>query len=215
MPLRTSRTRRSAAVFLSLALVGWGAVACSSDPDSGAADNSVAVSLAQSASADGDAAAYPVTVATKFGDLTVEEAPRRVVALGWGGAEVALSLGVQPDLILILDVRSSGDRERYDTLSAIAPVVGIPEGGDNWLTDRSTQLERWGETAESVPSVLSSVTQPVSTRARDAARTGSSRCVVMVRSLGVELLEFLQSGEYALLEQRGDVDIRGSGIDPR
>lgn len=31
------------------------------------------------ASADGDAAAYPVTVATKFGDFTVEEAPRRVV----------------------------------------------------------------------------------------------------------------------------------------
>lgn len=154
-------------------------------------------------------------MATKFGDVTVEEALRRIVALGWGDAEVALSLGVQPDLILILDVRSSGDQERYDTLSAIAPVVGIPEGADNWLTDRSTQLERWGETAESVPSVLSSVTQPVSTRARDAARTGSSRCVVMVRSLGVELLEFLQSGEYALLEQRGDVDIRGSGIDPR
>lgn len=83
-------------------------------------------------------------MATKFGDVTVEEALRRIVALGWGDAEVALSLGVQPDLILILDVRSSGDQERYDTLSAIAPVVGIPEGGDNWLTDRSTQLERWG-----------------------------------------------------------------------
>ncbi|ERS42640.1 hypothetical protein HMPREF1287_00412 [Corynebacterium sp. KPL1986] len=85
MSLRTSRTRRSAAVFLSLAHVGWGVAACSSDPDSGAADNSVAASsassasLAQSASADGDAAAYPVTVATKFGDFTVEEAPRRVV----------------------------------------------------------------------------------------------------------------------------------------
>ena len=201
MPLRTSRTRRSAAVFLSLALVGWGAAACSSDPDSGAADNSVAVSLAQSASADGDAAAYPVTVATKFGDVTVEEALRRIVALGWGDAEVALSLGVQPDLILILGVRSSGDQERYDTLSAIAPVVGIPEGADNWLTDRSTQLEWWGETAESVPSVLSSVMQPASARAREsAARTGSSRCVIMVGSLDVMDLEFLQGGEYPLLE---------------
>ena len=83
-------------------------------------------------------------MATKFGDVTVEEALRRIVALGWGDAEVALSLGVQPDLILILDVRSSGDQERYDTLSAIAPVVGIPEGADNWLTDRSTQLAWWG-----------------------------------------------------------------------
>lgn len=46
---------------------------------------------------------------------------------------------------LILDVRSSGDQERYDTLSAIAPVVGIPEGADNWLTDRDTQLEIIGQ----------------------------------------------------------------------
>ncbi|GLY29953.1 iron-siderophore ABC transporter substrate-binding protein [Kineosporia sp. NBRC 101731] len=37
-----------------------------------------------------------------------------------------------PDLIL--DVRSSGDQKRYDTLSKIAPTVGVPEGGDNYLT---------------------------------------------------------------------------------
>ena len=38
----------------------------------------------------------PVTVSTAFGDVTIPEKPRRVVALGWGDAEVALALGVQP-----------------------------------------------------------------------------------------------------------------------
>ncbi|GAB3569885.1 iron-siderophore ABC transporter substrate-binding protein [Amycolatopsis endophytica] len=39
---------------------------------------------------------FPVTIATAFGDVTVPEQPKRVVALGWGDAEVALTLGVQP-----------------------------------------------------------------------------------------------------------------------
>jgi iron complex transport system substrate-binding protein len=40
--------------------------------------------------------AFPVTVATAFGDVTVAEEPARVVALGWSDAETALALGVQP-----------------------------------------------------------------------------------------------------------------------
>ena len=40
--------------------------------------------------------AFPVTVDTAFGDVTVEEEPVRVVALGWSDAETALALGVQP-----------------------------------------------------------------------------------------------------------------------
>ncbi|MEV6229230.1 iron-siderophore ABC transporter substrate-binding protein [Saccharopolyspora shandongensis] len=39
---------------------------------------------------------FPVTVPTTFGDVTIPERPQRVVALGWGDAEVALMLGVQP-----------------------------------------------------------------------------------------------------------------------
>ena len=42
------------------------------------------------------AGAFPVTVGTAFGDVTVEEEPTRVVALGWSDAETALALGVQP-----------------------------------------------------------------------------------------------------------------------
>ncbi len=45
---------------------------------------------------DTSSGAFPVTVSTAFGDVTVEEEPTRVVALGWSDAETALSLGVQP-----------------------------------------------------------------------------------------------------------------------
>lgn len=37
-----------------------------------------------------------VTVDTRFGPVTVEKPPTRVVALGWSDAEAALALGVQP-----------------------------------------------------------------------------------------------------------------------
>ena len=48
------------------------------------------------APSDGSAAAFPVTIDTEFGDVTVDSAPQRVVALGWGDAETALALGVSP-----------------------------------------------------------------------------------------------------------------------
>ncbi|GAA1228423.1 iron-siderophore ABC transporter substrate-binding protein [Prauserella halophila] len=43
-----------------------------------------------------DASQFPVTIPTKFGGVTIEEPPQRVVALGWTDAEVAMALGVQP-----------------------------------------------------------------------------------------------------------------------
>lgn len=135
------------------------------------------------ATAVGENDAYPVSIDTKFGEVTIEEVPERVVALGWGDAETALEFGVQPvgasdwiafggegvgpwisdtayeqapEIIgtmepefekiaalepdLILDVRSSGDQERYDKLSSIAPTVGAPEGGDSYLTLREQQV---------------------------------------------------------------------------
>ena len=53
-------------------------------------------SASPSESAPAAGAAFPATVATKFGDVTVTAKPTRVVALGWGDAETALALGVQP-----------------------------------------------------------------------------------------------------------------------
>ena len=37
-----------------------------------------------------------MTIETVFGDVTIEEEPMRVVALGWADAETALALGVEP-----------------------------------------------------------------------------------------------------------------------
>ncbi|MFE2940081.1 iron-siderophore ABC transporter substrate-binding protein [Streptomyces sp. NPDC059255] len=130
-----------------------------------------------------DDGAFPAKVATKFGEVTVDEHPQRVVALGWGDAEAALALGVQPvgasdwlafggdgvgpwakglyrkspQIIgtlepqfekiaalrpdLILDTKSSGDQERYDTLSKIAPTIGVPKGGDQYKISWSKQTE--------------------------------------------------------------------------
>lgn len=133
----------------------------------------------------GDAAesASGPSVDTKFGSVEVPSDPQKVVALGWGDAETALALGVQPvgasdwvefggkgvgpwaeDLYdqapeiietmepdyeaiaalepdLILDTNSSGEQERYDRLSEIAPTVGVPEGADNYLTTMDQQVD--------------------------------------------------------------------------
>ncbi|WP_029150392.1 iron-siderophore ABC transporter substrate-binding protein [Microbacterium indicum] len=50
---------------------------------------------------------------------------------------------LEPDLIL--DVKSSGDQDRYDRLSSIATTVGVPEGGDSYLTSQDDQLRMIAE----------------------------------------------------------------------
>ncbi|SCK36150.1 iron complex transport system substrate-binding protein [Streptomyces sp. LamerLS-316] len=152
-----------------------GLAACGSSDDAGSDS---------AASSDGAAqGAFPAKVATKFGEVTVDKAPQRIVALGWGDAETVLALGgqpvgasdwlafggegvgpwakgmydkspqmigtlepefekiaaLQPDLIL--DTKSSGDRTRHDTLSKIAPTVGVPEGGDQYKISWEKQTE--------------------------------------------------------------------------
>ncbi|MGC5629498.1 ABC transporter substrate-binding protein [Georgenia sp. Z1344] len=180
---RPARTRRltigaglALAASLTLAACGGG-----SEEESGDSGESGSGS---GAGAGDSGEAFPATVETEFGEVTIEERPERVVALGWGDAEVALQLGVQPvgasDWIgfddptgvgpwmegaydeapemfgtlelsyeaigalepdLILDVHSSGDQERYDRLSDIAPVVGVAPGGGDYLTTGTEQLE--------------------------------------------------------------------------
>jgi iron complex transport system substrate-binding protein len=81
----SSRTRlRGAALLAAAALVVTG---CGGDDDS---DTSAGTEGGSSSGA------FPVTVTTAFGDVEIEEEPTRVVALGWGDAETALALGVQP-----------------------------------------------------------------------------------------------------------------------
>jgi iron complex transport system substrate-binding protein len=81
-------TTGSALVALTVATLAL--TGCSA---SGDADADSPAPGAGSASADG---AFPATVDTKFGEVTVPSEPKRVVALGWGDAETALALGVQP-----------------------------------------------------------------------------------------------------------------------
>ncbi|GAA3594550.1 iron-siderophore ABC transporter substrate-binding protein [Kineosporia mesophila] len=174
--MRFNLFRRRSARIAAVALAGLALTTLSACGDS----SSTADTAKSSASG-----AFPATVATKFGDVTIESKPERVVALGWSDAETALALGVQPvgasdwlafggegvgpwaqgrytqapEIIgtlepeyekiaalkpdLILDVKSSGDQERYDTLSKIAPTVGVPEGAEAYLTsweDQTTMI---------------------------------------------------------------------------
>jgi iron complex transport system substrate-binding protein len=62
----------------------------------GSADDSDSGSGGGGSASGSSSEAFPVTVGTAFGDVTVEEEPARVVALGWSDAETALALGVQP-----------------------------------------------------------------------------------------------------------------------
>jgi iron complex transport system substrate-binding protein len=75
------------------ALVAATVVLASCGSTAGSGDDSSAGGGPGATSSSG---AFPVTVGTAFGDVTVAAEPTRVVALGWSDAETALALGVQP-----------------------------------------------------------------------------------------------------------------------
>ncbi|MGW4236003.1 ABC transporter substrate-binding protein [Streptomyces sp. NPDC004749] len=175
-PVRRLR-RAPAALWVALCALLLPLTACGSSSGDGTSPKGAEDSSGASAGA------FPATVATKFGEVTVEEKPTRVVALGWGDAEAALALGVQPvgasDWLafggdgvgpwakgrydksprmigtlepefekiaalrpdLILDTKSSGDRTRYETLSKIAPTIGVPRGGEQYKISWKKQTE--------------------------------------------------------------------------
>ncbi|MGY2001356.1 iron-siderophore ABC transporter substrate-binding protein [Blastococcus sp. SYSU DS1024] len=178
MPFRSAL--RGAAALAATALVVTG---CGSGDEPATSDGGTTGNTTGNASS-----TFPVTVETAFGEVTVEEAPERVVALGWSDAETALALGVEPvgatdwlavggddglgDWVeqgyeeppvligtlepsyeqiaalqpdLILDTRSSGEQERYDLLSDIAPTIGQPEGVGPYQTTWQQQLEMIGQ----------------------------------------------------------------------
>ena len=78
--------RRLLAPLLSLVLIGGLATACSSD-DSDSKPGEASTS---------DDSYYPHTMATRFGDVTIEKKPERVLALGGTVADRLISLGVTP-----------------------------------------------------------------------------------------------------------------------
>lgn len=194
-------TRRSLAVVLA---AGSGLVlaACSDSQAGSSADGPTR--------AGSEGGAFPATIDTAFGEITLEATPQRIVALGWGDAETALSLGVQPvgasdwlafggegvgpwaeglydtaptiietlepsyeaiaalEPDLILDVKSSGDQDRYDRLSQIATTVGVPSGGENYLTTPEQQLTMIA-TALGVPDAADALQREIDSLFAEAA----------------------------------------------
>jgi len=79
-----------------LALRGTALVAAALVVTSCSSDSGEDSSAEGSDSTGSSSSSFPVTVTTAFGDVEVDQEPTRVVALGWGDAETALALGVQP-----------------------------------------------------------------------------------------------------------------------
>jgi iron complex transport system substrate-binding protein len=83
----TRRARRAAAVAVGLAATlllaacGGGA---GDEPSSSAGSDAT------------DAAAYPVTIDSALGQAVIEQAPKRVVTVGWASQDIAQALGVTP-----------------------------------------------------------------------------------------------------------------------
>lgn len=157
---------------------GLALAACSSDDDG--SDGGDATNAAVT---DG---AFPTSVDTKFGEVTVEEAPQRVVALGWGDAEIALDLGVQPVgasdwLAFGGDGISPWNEETYDEspemlateeleyekIAALEPdlILNTRSDGDE---DTYNQLEEIATTV-SVPEGADSFTTPWDTQVETIA----------------------------------------------
>lgn len=82
------RHRKLRSGLVSLLLVGLVAACGSSSGDEGR----------PATRAPGDASAFPVTITHKFGTTTIKHRPVRVVAIGGGDMETAISLGVVPTL---------------------------------------------------------------------------------------------------------------------
>lgn len=89
-PTLDARRRRGWSVVLVLLLVATAIIlaACGSDDDSDSASDG--------APATTTAGTFPVNVEGAFGSATIEQAPKRVVTIGWSDADVALALGVKP-----------------------------------------------------------------------------------------------------------------------
>jgi iron complex transport system substrate-binding protein len=91
---RTSLPRPAARRGLAaVAVVGAAALTlagCAGD----SSDDTTAGSGGESAAAEDGA--FPVTIESALGEATIEQKPERVVALGWGAADIAYSLGTLP-----------------------------------------------------------------------------------------------------------------------
>lgn len=85
-----SASRRWAASILAAAALAL--AACSGT----SADDGPSPAPADASPTTTSGAAFPVTVTSSLGDAVIEEKPERVVTLGWGADDIAVSLGTVP-----------------------------------------------------------------------------------------------------------------------
>ncbi|QTE31449.1 iron-siderophore ABC transporter substrate-binding protein [Pengzhenrongella sicca] len=86
MPPSVARRRLTA--LTAVGAVALTLTACASTDDDASASSSGDASEASSA--------FPVTITSTLGEATIEAKPERVVAIGWGAADIALALGTVP-----------------------------------------------------------------------------------------------------------------------
>lgn len=82
---------RMTAAAAALALAATGLSACATGSTDETTDETAAAGLTKA-----EAGAFPTTIKHVYGETTIEEEPKRVVALGWSDADTVLSLGVVP-----------------------------------------------------------------------------------------------------------------------
>lgn len=83
MRLRLTATVAALVLSATLSACSTGSTATSGEPASASAGKA-------------EPGAFPVTVKHAYGETTIDEEPKRVVALGWSDPDVVLSLGVVP-----------------------------------------------------------------------------------------------------------------------
>jgi len=79
--------KRVLAVLAAAGLLAGGLAACSTGPSGDGGSGSTAKA---------DAGAFPVTIRSALGPVTLKKQPKRVVTIGWGSQDAALALGVVP-----------------------------------------------------------------------------------------------------------------------
>lgn len=123
-------------LLIAALVAALGLAACGGDDDGAQAGATTA----------GSASAFPVTIDHAFGATTIEAAPERVVAWGWGSADAAIALGVTPVAIPFQSYGGDADgvlpwiREALDAKGEAVPTV-LPDSAEEPPYEEITAAE--------------------------------------------------------------------------
>jgi iron complex transport system substrate-binding protein len=147
-----------------------------------------------------------------------DEAPTLIETLEPSYEAIA---ALKPDLIL--DVKSSGDQARYDRLSQIAPTIGVPEGGENYLTTPAQQLDMiaqalgLSDAAAALQREIDELFAEATTQHPDWAEKTVAAATRTSEGWGAyidgtERVEFLERLGFALSPEVAELPVSGSGF---